>query len=618
MVPMERRLALATIVLLAACTKDPRIEERQVIVHSPRSCPISQDAAFAVMYGAGDFEPPEDRPAAQKLFLRDVGSSLGELPQSTQSIIVDVSQPGREVDWRGIRDAIPKTGPISVLVWPGGESCRLSRNVERRVDATLGTFGEHFLVAGGTLADGAQGARTFVGDLSTGIVERLELGLNIRRNRPSITTFLAPSDTTPVALVAGGSDPETGVALSTAEFYLANPDIEGQLGDFSSTRINLAEPRALHGAVVLSTGETLLVGGVGPGGPLRTMEIVDPRTDRARVDGVALLAVRRKRPTVMRLASGEILVAGGLDQNDKPVPTLEWFSPDATHPTRRPVDLVTGRDRAFVPLAAGGALAVVIPENPTPDFKTVWIISAEGSLEPGVAIDPASLTAVRLFPGADSAPALWTGTRWFRWQPWFGAFQPIGDAPTAGPRTDAITSGDNGLALWLDDQGEAGMYVTGYRFATRSKYGVVPKPLLVDGPEQLAPDRLAGIAGSSIRFERERGLLMGPGASAFLTDVSFTDFALDVDVTAAPPSIVLREESGRELEVGGAGCGFTQGAQRHISVRRAGPSVVVRSDDGEERTCPTQLEKDSRVGVGLRGGAGTGLSGGRNLTVVRR
>ena len=614
---MRRGLAFLPIVVIAACTKDPQIEERPIVVYSPRSCPVSQDQAFGVLYASGDYEPADDRPAARSLFLREVGIRIEEFPQSTRSVVVDVSQPGRDVDWRGLRDSIPAKGPINVLVWPGGESCRLSRNVERRNDAALGLFGDQILVAGGTLSDSNQVPRTFVGDLSTGIVERLELGLNVRRNRPTITTFTRPGDPVQAALVAGGSD-DRGDALSTAEFYVANPEAKGELGDFSDRRINLSEPRELHGAVVLATGETLLVGGQGPRGPLRSMEIVDPRTDRARIDGVALLAVPRKRPTVLRLASGEILVAGGLDQNDQPVPTLEWFSPDASRPTKRAVDLVTGKDRAFVPLAAGGALAVIIPQVPTSDFKTVWVISAEGSLEPGVAIDPASLTAVRLFGGAESAPALWTGSRWLRWQPWFGAFEPIADAPTTGPMTDAIVNGDSGLALWLDDQGEAGMYVTGYRFATRSKYGAVPKPLLIDGPGQLAPDRLSGISGSSIRFERERGLIMGPGASAFLTDVSFADFALDLDVTAGPPSIVLREDTGKELEIGGAGCGFTQAAKRHIAVRRAGATVFVRSDEGEERTCPTTVTETARISIGVRGGAGTGLSGARNLVVVRR
>ena len=115
----------------------------------------------------------------------------------------------------------------------------------------------------------------------------------------------------------------------------------------------------------------------------------------------------------------------------------------------------------------------------------------------------------------------------------------------------------------------------------------------------------------------ERGLLMGRGASAFLTDVSFADFSLDVDVTAAAPSVVLREESGRELEVGGAGCAFAQGAERHVEVVRSGRRVVVRADDEPARACPTELAAGARVAIGLRGGAAGGLSGARNLLVVR-
>jgi hypothetical protein len=611
-----RQKALPLVVLLAACSRDPRIEERSVVVYSPRSCPVSQDAAYTVMYAAGDFEPAEDRPATSALFLRDVGTTLGEFPSATRSVIVDVSQPGRDVDWRGYRESIPKSGPVDVLVWPGGESCRLSRNVERRNETTLGVFDHHFLVAGGTLIDGAQVPHTFVGDLTTGVVERLELGLATRRSRPSVTGFTMPGEDVTGALVAGGKDPDSGAALDTAEVYVSKPG--GAIGDFDRTRINLSEPRAQHGAVVLATGETLLVGGVGDGKLVNTMEIVDPRTKRARIDGVALLSVPRVRPTVLRLASGEIFVAGGLDARGNPVSTLEWFAPDASRPTKRPVELVSGKERAFVPLAAGGALAVIIPETPAPDFKTVWIVSADGSLEPAIPIDPATLDTVRLFEGAENAPILWTGKRWMRWQPWFGAFQTVADAPDGGPAGDVLANGDSGLALWLEDRAEAGMYVTGFRFATRSRYGAVPKPLLVDGPGQLAPDRLAGIAGSSIRFDRDQGLVMGPGASAFLTDVSFADFTLDVDVTAAAPSIVLREESGRELEIGGAGCAFAQGAQRHVFVRRSGRAVFVRADEGEERTCPTELDPSARVAIGVRGGLGTGLSGARNLIVSRR
>ena len=324
-------------------------------------------------------------------------------------------------------------------------------------------------------------------------------------------------------------------------FYVPKIGAPSDVGDFEQRRIDLSEPRTRHGAVVLSTGETLLVGGRGPAGPLRTMEIVDPVTRRARTAGVALLNVARERPTVLRLSSGEILVAGGLDASKNEVPTLEWFAPDASRATKRPVDLVTGQERAFVALEAGGALAVIRPQSGPSDFKTVWVISADGTLEPALPINPAEIDTVRLFAGAEGAPALWTGRRWMRWSPWFGGFEPLANAPdpqkdsAPGPRLDIIANGDSGLALWLDDRGDAGLNVTGFRFATRTRFGAVPKPLLVNGTEQLAPDRLAGTPGSSIQLDPARGLVLGSGASAFLSDVTFADFELEVDITAAAP-----------------------------------------------------------------------------------
>ncbi|MBX3219870.1 MAG: hypothetical protein KF795_05075 [Labilithrix sp.] len=620
---------LAVLALSASCSRDPDIVERAVVVYSPRQCPVAQSEAYSVIYAAGDFEPSIDRPPTAGAFLNEVGRAMTGLPKETRSLVVDVSQ--RDFDWRGVAD-IPSSGPINVLVWRGGESCRLTRDVERRSEVALGVVGRHFIVAGGRSLSGSQVPHTYVGDLSTGAIERLEFGLNTRRSNPTITAFRAPSDVEgpSPALVAGGHDPESGIgdvphrAIATAEVYVPRIGAPSDVGDFERGRIELSEPRTRHAAVVLATGETLLVGGRGPAGPLRSMEIVDPTTRRARTAGVALLNVARENPTVLRLANGEILVAGGLDAGKNEVPTLEWFAPDASRATKRPVDLVTGRERAFVALEAGGAIAVIRPESGLSDFKTVWVISADGTLEPGLPIDPAALEAVRLFPGAEGAPALWTGRRWMRWSPWFGGFEPMAVAPdpvkdpAAGPRLDVIASGDSGLALWLDDRDDAGFNVTGFRFATRTRFGAVPKPLLVGGTDQLAPDRLAGIPGSSIRFEPARGLVLGAGASAFLTDVTFADFELQVDVTAAAPSIVLRSDRGAELEVGGASCAFAQAAKQTLDVRRRGPRVTVSVDGAPERSCPTELETGARVTLGLRGAQGVSVSAARNLRVTRR
>jgi hypothetical protein len=615
----------AAVVSATSCKPSTRFEDRALVVYSPSSCPVSQSEAYSVIYGNGDFEDAQS--AVSSLYLRDVGAEMGELPKETRSVIVDVSHPAQSVDWRGTAE-VHATGPINVLVWPGGETCRLTRNVEPRTEVTLGVFGHHLMVAGGSMP--GQVPRTFVGDLTTGIVDNLVFGLGTRRSRPTVTAFRETPDQDPApALVAGGEDPDSQMPLSTAEIYIPKPGAPGDIGDFDRVRIDIGDARTKHGAVVLASGETLLVGGIGQFGvPIGTMQIIDPKTRRYRTSGVATLLVPRSNPTVLRLSSGEIMVAGGFDRSNVPVPTIEWFAPDVTHPTKRPIDLVPGQERAFVALEAGGALAVVKPPEGTTEFSTVYVISADGTLEPALPIDPTTLQRVRLFPGTDGAPVLWTGERWLRWQPWFGAFQPIPDAPTQGPDGPAIASGDPGLALWLDNRAENPidhklvdlenqLYVRGYRFGTRSRFGTVRNPLLVDGTSGLAPDRVAGSPGSSMRFVDGRGLELGPGASAFVTDVTFSRVTIELD-GGATPYVVLRQEDGRELEVGGVACAFGQSASQTLRVERSGKRVVVYADGGEPHDCPTELDADARVSVGVRGSGGTGVSLARNLRITRR
>ncbi len=602
--------------LAAGCKRDPAIEERRLYVYSPNSCPVEQSEAFSVIYGDGDFEGES---AVASLYLREVDKPLTELPANTRSVIVDVSNALRSKDWRGTAE-VPPSGPVNVLAWPDRETCRLTRNVEPRVDATLGVFGRHIMIAGGSIAEKVP--RTFVGDLSTGILEPLEFGLATRRSRASITAFrTSPTEDPSPALVAGGEDPDTASALATAEMYVPAPGALGDLGDFVRERIDLAEARTRHGAVVLATGETLLVGGIGRfGQPLATLEIVDPVTRRSRTNDSALLRVARSNPTVLRLASGEIMVAGGFNRINEPVPTIEWFSADAKVATFQPRDLVAGRERSFIALEGGGALAVVVPAAGATDIQTVWVISAQGTIEPGTPIDPATLDKSRLFQGTEGSPVLWTGQRWLRWQPWFATFQPIADAPEPAsyptPGGPGIVNGDNGLALWLDDTVPNQLFVRGYRFATRSRFGAVPAHLLIESTSGLAPDRIAGTPGSSIHFDPMTGLELGLGASAFVTDVTYANVSAEIAGSSA--AIVLREETGRELTIGGAECPFAIPPALGLRVERAGRRVQYSIDGGDLRTCKDQLTDGARVSIGVRGTNNSGSSFARDLRITRR
>jgi hypothetical protein len=575
--------------MLACCNRDPEIVRRDVVVTSLKSCPVGP-SAYSVMYGSGDF----DTPATSFQFLHDVGREMSALPVTTRTIVVDVSE--GDSSWRGIGSVAPN-GPTSILVWQPNQACAFSQNVEQRTDSAFGVFGSRFITVGGRANAGTP--HTFVGDLSTGIIMQLPFGLGAPHVRPTVTAFGSG------ALVAGGSNPDSNAALASAETY------DPVIGDFDQTPIALSTPRMQHGAVVLANGDTLLIGGTDGTGLLRTMEIIEVGKRRFRTAGVASLTVPRLSPTVLRLANGEILVAGGTDAQGNAIPTLEWFSSDASKATKRPADLVTGAERAFVPLEAGGALAVIRPQTPTADFKTVWVISADGTLESADPIDATTLQTVRLYRGASGAPIVWTGATWLRWSPWDGNFELLPDAPETGPSLDAIDSGDSGLALWLEANGD-GELVKGFRFAAESPYAPVSNPLA-----QLAPDRLAGIGTGTLRLDQS-GLTLAAGTSAFVTDATFADFELDVDITAAPPLVVVRDEQGVELEVGGATCGFGQNAMRSLKVTRKGRQVSVVADAGPTHPCPVLLDEGVRVSLGLRGAQLPTDGGVTNLRIVRK
>ena len=584
-------------------------------MHVPRSCPAGATGAEATFTANGDHVT---NPSVN-VRLTDVGAELPSLPASASTLVVGLTS--NNLDWHGLADVVPG-GTTNVLVWRGPETCRLGQDVERRELMAFGLVDHHLLVAGGRSLGGGQVPNTYVADLTTGITKRLAFGLGLRRANATVTTFASPGAPRGLAsgLVAGGEDPDTGIPLASAEIYVPHPDDEDDVGDFDPVRIDLPEPRSEHGAVTLVSGETLLVGGRGTNGILRTMEIVDPVSRRARTQGVAILEVARLRPDVLRLATGEIIVSGGVDASGSPVGRIERFSSDASTASKRSLDLANGSPRAIAPLDSGGAIVVVRPPVPTPaGFGTVAVISSEGAFDFATPIDPAQLGALRLFPGANGAPVLWTGSRWLRWSGWNDAFEDLPDAPGTGPALTAIANGDPGLALWLEDRGAAGLNISGFRFATRTPYDAVPASLLVDGPAPLVPDRLTTTAdGARLRFDARLGLLLTANATAFLPDLTFADFDLDVDVTAAPASVVLRQASGTELAVGGASCAFGQTATRSLAIARRGRTVSVSADGAAARACPNELPAGARIAIGLRGSQGVGLSGARNLRIVRR
>jgi hypothetical protein len=614
------QLSFAVAMAGVAC-HNADIVTRVVTMHVPPGCPsggqVLDGSGYVTLEGLGDFEPTLS-PSGH--LLKNVGDTLSEIDPASQALEINATEGAGK--WLGVA-AVPAQGSLDVLLLPFLSSCPLPApmgvlgpSVPVGIGGSIAFAGADRVMAVGGVAQAQGGAasETFVAHLDTDVIALADPQLLTPRTQASVTPFGTG------ALVAGGTDPRHGTVLDNAEVYAANPG-----GFQQQPPILLSEPRSAHGAAVLVTGETLLVGGLGGADGktlLASMEVIDPVTSTVRAENVAALAVPRQSPTVLRLASGEILVAGGFDAAGNAIATLEWFSPDASMATKRAIDLATGSARTFAALGAGGALAVVAPPPmATADFQSVWVIDADGSLEAAQPI-VGPLSAPVFFGGAGDAPALWTGDRWLRWQPWVGAFAALGSLDTAPPHVGvATTSADRGLALWLDSLTSA---LTGLRFDSRGPFSPLAAPLLVTDANDVAPDRLVGSSG--VTFDPATGLVLvgnpnrtvAPGA--FVTDRTYADVALDVDAPTGEPAVVaLRDELGVELDVGGSTCpvALAAGVASSLHVERHGSTVTWRTSSGASGTCTAGVSLNARLSLGLRVAPNAARSVARNLRVVR-
>jgi len=599
--------SLLALAALVACARDAQVTTRTVTTHAPAAC-APGSGAYAIFQEMGDFEPAT--PATGHL-LGDVGATLPGIDASARALLVKVTD-SSDREWLGLGD-VPPAGNVDVLLLPSLSACSFTTSVGQGAPASVGAVGGQVVLVVGGDRRGATQPPPFAVHLDTGEVTPASPGLLTPRIQATVTAFGGGG------LVAGGMDPRPGGGvLAAAEVY-----VPAAGGFQQAPPIPLSQPRAGHGAAVLVTGETLLVGGVGADGRtvLDTMEVVDPVTRTVRAENVATLAFARRSPTVLQLASGEILVAGGLDGAGNTVPWIEWLSADASHATKSPAQLVAGSSaRAYAALEAGGALAVIAPPaGAGPGFQSVWVIDADGALDPAAPLE--FFGQPTLFGGAGGAPVLYlpplyaSPARWLRWQPYSGAFGVLGvDIPASVG--DATASPDPGLALWIDP---AAAVVAGLRFDAVGPYAPLGGPLLVSDTTDTAPDRLA--TGGAASFDPAVGLTLGPDASVFVTDRTYADVAIDVDApTGQPALVVLRDELGDELEVGGASCPgalAARGPSSSLHVERAGASVAWSIAGGASGACPGGVGAAARLSVGVRAPASNASSVARNLRVTR-
>ena len=587
----------AAVWLAAACAPEPEVVDRVLTVHTPAACAVPGQG-YALFYAFGDFQPSPSSPAYEGRFLRDLGVPLELLPRTSRAFVVDIA--AGALTFRGAT-LVPERGAADILAWPASRECPLTGSVgdAARRDARL-TVSDHYAVLSGGTEPGRV-PETFVADLSTGHVERVGTDLVVARERAAAAAYRGG------VLVTGGARPGDGTLGDTAERLVLGDGVKA----FDGAPIPLSTARAEHAAVTLVTGEVLLVGGRGPtGNVLGSLEIVDPIAGRARTPGLASLAKPRRGADAVRLANGEILVWGGFDAAGARVATFEWLTADATRAARAPRDGDVGAQASVVPLAAGGALSVVLRGSMV-EAASVLVLTEDGDLEPAPSLT-GDVKRIALFASAGGAPLLFTGSRWLRWQPWEGTFAPLGEG-AAGPAEGAPTAlGDPGLALWTD-----GGRLVGYRVDVRGPYATEVRPMLRDQPLPLVPNHLVASGTlSPIRFDTGTGLTLADGTAAFVPDAIYGDFVATIEVAGdAAPVLVLRDDRGADLELGGALCPAP--TTKRFSFTRRGATAQVANADGVTARCDLVALGSRRVSLGLRA-RGTAGAVVRELTVERR
>lgn len=593
---------------LAGCTEPGDEVVHRVVPHPLAGCPADPDGEVEVR-ALGDF--PTDPSTTERFAPSSSASRALSFPAALGG--AEIVLRGKAGTWNGFAPA-DAAGSVDATLWPAGAACDATAQGTLPSAAggeamTAFANGARVLVAGGFVAPGASvndAARGLVFDVRTGAASEVAGGMVARRAFASATPF---GDG---VLVAGGIDPAGG------EGGVWSRDAEVFSGDrFDGELVALSEPRARHGAVVLASGETLLVGGEGAGGrALASVEAVDPATRRNRLAGLGALVVARKSPTALRLANDEILVAGGTDDDDRPVSTIEWLAPDGSacvppSCVHHPIDLVARRDRAFVALAAGGALAVggVDPATLAP-VDDAWLVTPDGAID---ALPPLEAPAAHpeLVPASDGAPWLWDGQRWRRFDPWSARFVAASSAPSDGPEAQAPApvAVDPGLFVWIarDRPGDpaSASHLRGFRHGLRNALSrdVV---LLLDGPEHVAPDRLPAASGA-LAFDAE-GLHLAADARAVVADTTYDGVEASAESRgAAMPRIALGG-----VEIGGAACPWPASGSS-FDVVRDGARIHV-AVGGASASCDGPR---GRIAIGLRAPeAGEAIV--RALVVTRR
>ena len=215
--------------------------------------------------------------------------------------------------WTALRSADPTRPdfPFQTLVDPR-DALDFMPNLEGGSGQTATSLADHRVLLAGTT--GSSGATATLYTPATRVFAATPGAMNYRRQFHTATTL---SDGR--VLMVGGLDPQTGLALNSAEIF------DPTAGTFTPVGGTLITGRFYHTATRLTDGRVLIAGGeIGWNNQIASTEIFDPNTG-AFSAGPAMHATRAEH-TATTLSSGDILIVGGFGSSG-PTTRAERYVP---------------------------------------------------------------------------------------------------------------------------------------------------------------------------------------------------------------------------------------------------------------------------------------------------
>lgn len=336
-------------------------------------------------------------------------------------------------------------------------------------------------------------------------------------------------------LLAGGWNGTTAVA--TPQRY--NPDTNSYL----TTAGNMAKAVVQPGAVVLNDGKVLVTGGAEGVNAQKYSQLYNPASG---VGGAFVatpeMAVARIEMGIVRLANGDVLVAGGRDFGGTATATAETYSPTGNNYTNTS-PMTTARYGATATLLSNGKVLIAggrgsIFHNGTELYDPN---SRSFSAGPPMSSARAFATATKL---ADGKVLIAGGTDQSTYLSSTEIYDPQTNTFSAGPAMTAARSGANAVALNNGKVLIAGGITTGSAYLSSAE---------LFSPATVDPDPVVTVAQHPVNCSALPKKLKRKGDTVILKKHCVTNAGVRVGTTAKKvgkakkPFKLIRKSNGKVI-----------------------------------------------------------------------